>query len=211
MGTPIEEIREPTYRPKNDDARHSSDEGTFVNDGTAEAGRNTLNVDTSTVDPSMRPDPSPSRLREHAMRLDDDLAVLEAERVVSNTQRSEEKSEKSSLHRSRSRRSEPVDDFDVATNPLHEKAAIYNPPEHPNTSLAKIVKKIHSSSFIVRYITYISPIVLILLIPLLLGALKYKDADVGGVQLVWFSIWLEIVWLTLWAGRVWDTSRNVSD
>ncbi|KAL1964830.1 hypothetical protein VTN77DRAFT_6332 [Rasamsonia byssochlamydoides] len=194
MSTPIEETLEPTYHVE----PQTTDEGTFVNNGTAEPGRNTLNVDTSHVEPSLL-EPSPSRVREQAMRLDDDLAVLEAERVVSN---SEEKSEKESLNRSRSRRSETVDEFDVATNPLHEKAAIYKPPENPSTSLAKIVKRIHSSSFLVRYFTYIAPIVLILLIPLLLGALKYKDASVGGVQLVWFSIWLEIVWLTLWAGRI---------
>lgn len=43
---------------------------------------------------------------------------------------------------------------------------------------------------------------LILLIPLLLGALLFTNATVGGVELVWFMIWLEIVWLTLWAGRL---------
>jgi hypothetical protein len=152
------------------------------------------------------PDPSPSQIREHAMRLDDDLAVLEAERVVSGSQ-PDENNEKRSIHRSRSRRSEAVDDFDVATEPLHETAAVYRPPEHPNTSLGRIFRKIHNSSFLIRYVTYISPVVLILLIPLLLGALVYKNASVGGVQLVWFSIWLEIVWLTLWAGRV-STSPN---
>ncbi|KAM3418217.1 hypothetical protein BST61_g4220 [Cercospora zeina] len=46
------------------------------------------------------------------------------------------------------------------------------------------------------------PITLILLIPLLLGALVFKRATVGGVYLMWFMIWLEIVWLTLWAGRM---------
>jgi hypothetical protein len=211
MTTPIEEIDEPRYHveqpTRHDFVRHSSDEGTYINDGSAEAGRNTLNVDTSHNEPSMRYEPSPSLVRAQALQLDDDLALLEAERVVSH---SEEKSEKTtSLHRSRSRRSEPLDDFDVATNPLHETAAIYKPPEHPNTSLAKIVKKIHSSSFLIRYITYISPIVLVLLVPLLLGALKYRDTSVGGVELVWFSIWLEIVWLTLWAGRVCSIQKNL--
>lgn len=35
-----------------------------------------------------------------------------------------------------------------------------------------------------------------------MGALVFPNANVGGVSLVWFSIWLEIVWLTLWAGRI---------
>lgn len=156
-------------------------------------------IEEDDEDASMR---TPSARREQATRLEDDLMLLQAERVASrSTQGEVGGSEHQSLGRVRSRR-EPIDEFDEATNPLHEKAAIYKPPEDPNTKLSAFVKKVHQSSFIVRYITYIVPVVLILLIPLLIGALKYRDADVGGVQLVWFSIWLEIVWLTLWAGRV---------
>jgi hypothetical protein len=95
-----------------------------------------------------------------------------------------------------------VDEFDAATNPLHEKTQIYKPPEKPNSNLGKIFKRIHESSVIIRWMFYITPVTAILLIPLLLGALKFKNASVGGVKLIWFSIWLEIVWLTLWAGRV---------
>lgn len=62
--------------------------------------------------------------------------------------------------------------------------------------------KVHESSIIIRYFTYIIPLVLILLIPLLLGGLVFKDANVGGVYLMWFMVWLEVVWLSLWAGRV---------
>ncbi|KKY26464.1 putative mechanosensitive ion channel family [Phaeomoniella chlamydospora] len=140
---------------------------------------------------------SPSKNREEAYRLEDDLTMLQAERVVSNTNDEELK-----LRRSRSRRSEPIDEFDAATNPLHEKAAVYAPPEHPTTNIAKIFKKIHNSSWLIRYLSYIAPLVIILLVPLLLGALVFKQAAVGGVRLMWFSIWLEIVWLTLWAGRI---------
>ena len=44
----------------------------------------------------------------------------------------------------------------------------------------------------------------LLLIPLLVGVLlpQAQKACVGGVELVWFSVWLQIVWLTLWGGRV---------
>lgn len=145
---------------------------------------------------------TPSARREQATRLEDDLLLLQAERVASRSTQSADHGDHASLGRSRSRRTEPIDEFDEATNPLHEKAAVYRPPETPNTKLSAFVKKVHQSSFIVRYFTYIVPLVLLLLIPLLVGALKYKTANVGGVKLMWFAIWLEIVWLTLWAGRV---------
>jgi small-conductance mechanosensitive channel len=107
------------------------------------------------------------------------------------------------MARSRSRTNvEPIDDFDVSTTPIHEKAKIYQPPEHPATKVASFFKKVHNSSWLIRYFIYITPLTLILLIPLLLGAITYRDSTVGGVRLLWFSIWLEIVWLTLWAGRI---------
>lgn len=148
---------------------------------------------------------SPSAAREQSLRLEDDLALLEAERVASASTRDEggtDEGNKSTLSRTRSRRSENVDEFDEATNPLHEKAAVYNPPEDPNTKLSVFIKRLHDSSFIVRYFTYIVPVVLLLLVPLLVGALAFPNANVGGVELLWFSVWLEIVWLTLWAGRI---------
>ena len=146
--------------------------------------------------------PSPSKTREQAHRFDDDLTMLQAEQVVSTTAEGGVKRSGEML-RSRSR-VEPIDTFDADTNPIHEKAALYRPPEHPSTKVSKFFKYIHSSSWVVRYVTYIAPVVIILLIPLLLGALlpNGKQACVGGVQLVWFSIWLEILWLTLWAGRL---------
>ena len=205
MTTPISEKSEPRYTPG-----HSPIEGTVIDDGIREKDPNYLTVETGhdhTI-PS-HPSPSPSQTREEVSRLDDDLALLEAEQAVRDTEEENEKRDAASMGRTRSRRSEPVDEFDVATNPLHEQTAAYKPPEDPSTSLAKFVKRIHNSSFLIRYFSYIVPIVLLLLIPLLLGALVYKDANVGGVSLLWFSVWLEIVWLTLWAGRVSGTIISV--
>ena len=63
-------------------------------------------------------------------------------------------------------------------------------------------KKVHQSSFLVRWFVYITPPTLLLLIPLLFGIWLFPQTTVSGVELLWFGIWLELVWLTLWAGRV---------
>jgi hypothetical protein len=191
----------------------TSDDDTYVHDSQTEDRRNHLKVDTSYADDLAPHMSTPSARREQSTRLEDDLMLLQAERVASrSTQGEHGEGERTSISRSRSRRSEAVDEFDEATNPLHEKAAVYKPPESPNTRLSAFVKKIHQSSFMIRYLTYILPVVLLLLIPLLVGALAYPNASVGGVKLMWFSIWLEIVWLTLWAGRVsvaWKTATCI--
>lgn len=193
------DLREQKGKQSSNDVSPTSDDGTFVTDRNA---ANRLRVDTSyeTNEGGSQPMRTPSARREQATRLEDDLMVLQAERVASRSTQPD--NDHASLGQSRSRRDEAVDEFDEATNPLHEKAAVYKPPESPNTRLSAFVKKIHQSSFLVRYFTYIVPVVLVLLIPLLVGALKFPRANVGDVRLMWFAIWLEIVWLTLWAGRV---------
>lgn len=215
MSIPENEVPQPAYpvnekrkeRSDSDSSPTTTDEGTYVHDGSRPPhDEGHLRVDTTFQDVD-KPTRSPSAAREQAMRLEDDLAVLEAERVASRSTHATEKEgrtgdDEHSVHRSRSHRADVVDEFDEATNPLHEKAAVYNPPDKPSTGISKFVKRLHESSFIVRYLTYIVPLVLLLLIPLLVGALAYPDASVGGVQLLWFSVWLEIIWLTLWAGRV---------
>jgi len=206
MSTPVHELPQPIFNPLNEASPSSGDDGTYVAEGSFENDRNHLNLQTHqpTSDYYLSP-LSPSRTREQEHRLDDDLAVAQAEQVASTVQNSEGRghvASSMSIHQSRSRRADPVDDFDVATNPIHEKTSGYKPPDHPSTNFAKFFKKIHNSSVLVRYFTYIVPVVTLLLIPLLLGALVFKDANVGGVTLTWFAVWLEIDFLTLFAGRV---------
>lgn len=146
---------------------------------------------------------SPSHDREEAHRLADEIVMQKAERLVTSASELEGRTS-TTLQRSRSRAPEPIDDFDAATNPLHERTAGYKPPEHPSTKIAKFFKYVHESSWLVRYFTYIVPVTVILLTPILIGALTApgQNANVGSVQLLWFGVWLEIVWLTLWAGRI---------
>lgn len=144
------------------------------------------------------------RSKEDEQRLEDDLAMLQAERNVSRSQshpNAGEIARSMSIHRSKSR-PEPVDQFDVNTNPIHEKANTYSLPEHPTSGFGRAFKRVHGSNFLVRYFMYIVPLVLMILIPLLLGGLVFNRATVGGVRLFWFCVWLEVVWLTLWGGRI---------
>jgi hypothetical protein len=214
MTTPVEEIADPisnqSIRRRNNSTSQrpgTDDDGTVVGDGSfrhspprkPQESNLAVFTDANPMD-DLKSIQSPSRTREEASRLEDDLTMLKAERQVSASEQ-----EKSAMSRSKSirrtRSKEPEDDFDKATTPTHEKLA-YKPPAHPKNRAARIFKKIHKSSWLVRYFFYITPLTLLILIPLLLGALLFKNASVGGVQLVWFSIWLEIVWLSLWAGRV---------
>lgn len=223
MTTPVGERPEPTYHMDSTipatRQRSSDDDGTFVGDSLSRQHSDTqdgpgirseyrprsgthLTVDTAHDIAAMRSMQSPSQTREQASRLNDDLAVLQIEQGIEHDSLQRNQSSNRSMTRVRSRREDLVDEFDAATNPLHEQAARYNPPENPTTSFSKFFKKVHNSSWVVRYFTYITPMVLVILIPLLVGALAFPRANVGGVKLVWFSIWLMIVWLTLWAGRV---------
>ncbi|KAF1840612.1 uncharacterized protein K460DRAFT_349275 [Cucurbitaria berberidis CBS 394.84] len=225
MTTPVGDRPEPTYNMDSQThanrQRSSDDDGTFVGEPLSPQHSNRqeipgprpnnrsrsgthLTVDTAHDMAAMKSMQSPSQTREQASRLNDDLALLQIEQELNdqydNLQRGH--SVNRSMTRVRSRREDPIDEFDAATNPLHEQAARYLPPENPSTSFSKFFKKIHNSSWVVRYFTYITPMALLILIPLLVGALAFPNANVGGVRLVWFSVWLMIVWLTLWAGRL---------
>ncbi len=196
MSTPIYEAPRPQYPARNRNSSLSDDEGTL----SGEYDRNNVNEAQNyfeSID-------FKTQSREDEQRMQDDLAIVKAERIASNAQGSNNGANLSSsisMDRSRSRQ-EPVDQFDVNTNPIHEKTATFKPPEHPIGNTARLFKRIHESSFLVRYFTYIMPVLAVILVPLMLGALLFKKASVGGVRLMWFCVWLAIVWLTLWGGRV---------
>lgn len=201
MSTPIHEVPRPRFASQNVPVNSSDDEGTLS------GGCDRLNIPTNDAQTHFGVNASHSQSREEEHRLDDDLAMLQAERAVSNVQSSNTADQQlgASISKRWSRsKPEPIDQFDSNTNPIDEKAAAFNPSEHPANQFARVFKRIHDSSFLIRYFTYIVPMVALLLVPLLLGALVFKRANVGGVRLMWFSVWLEILWLTLWGGRVWE-------
>ncbi|KAL9594145.1 MAG: hypothetical protein Q9179_005527 [Wetmoreana sp. 5 TL-2023] len=180
MATPIHELPQPQYPANNGTHSQSDDEGTL----SGEYDRSSPSRENSAEKQDyLGGQPSQSQSREAESRLTDDLAMLQAERVVSNAQSERlggRITNSTSVRRSRSR-AEPIDQFDINTNPVHEKTATFRPPENPAGRFAKTFKKIHESSFLVRYFSYIVPVVLVLLVPLLLGAFLFKQATVGDI------------------------------
>ncbi|RPB24767.1 hypothetical protein L211DRAFT_784272 [Terfezia boudieri ATCC MYA-4762] len=219
MSTPRAGSPEPVYSPVQHatTSQRSRDAGQNI-DPPRLAPLNTLNLPSSgEFDnvPSPHQIRSPSHTREEKFRTNDDLELMKAERVASKVSRSSSRAvdditrSRSKRHRSRSREPEPIDEFDESVNPVHQIATIWAPPAKPKTKLAVLLKRIHESSILIRYFTYIVPVVLILLIPILLAAFVFSKAHVGqgfpfrfDVKLMWFSVWLMIVWLSLWAGRI---------
>ena len=142
MSSPVNEKEQysfPAFEPDSlHTVTHSSEEDGTLQDYPHDASidRDHLHVHTSYADgsnhysrgPRGTSPLSPSQAREQSQRLGDDLEMLRAERVVSDSAASDEESmgRGRSVGRSRSRAAgEPVDDFDVGTTPIHEKAKIY--------------------------------------------------------------------------------------
>ncbi|KAM7198099.1 Mechanosensitive ion channel domain containing protein [Naviculisporaceae sp. PSN 640] len=143
---------------------------------------------------------SPSGSREQANRLNDDLELLRAERIVSRQGRDDRS--RRSLARKRSTESGRDDAFNTvapASQPVHQK--------QKTTWLTKLWGGIKKFPRIMRYILYAIPPAILILIPVFLDIFAYDRQSKpvggrGGIQLLWFGIWLEVIWLTLWASRI---------
>ena len=143
---------------------------------------------------------SPADSREAANRLHDDMELLRAERIVS-TQDHESGRVRS---RNRSHNNERIEDAFNTTTPQVPVAGV-TPVKA--TWLTKLWISLKKFPRVLRYVVYAIPPGIIILIPVFLDLFAYdrKGKPVGGrggVQLLWFGIWLEVVWLTLWAARI---------
>lgn len=138
--------------------------------------------------------------RDQATRLVDDLTLLQAEQAVSHR----ESTELRRAH-SKTRSHEPVGQ-DVFNQPA-QTPTIGTTPAPPPNKLNKVFRNIKGLPRIIRYLFYSIPVAAFLLIPVILGAVRPQSQQAviggpGGIQLMWFGIWLEVVWLSLWAARI---------
>ncbi|KAH8165742.1 hypothetical protein CIB48_g2508 [Xylaria polymorpha] len=141
---------------------------------------------------------STAESRDEATRLVDDLTLLQAERAVSN--------EGSEIRRSHSRaRTTTSAKEDVFNQPT--QTPVLNQPPESSSTVRKVYELVKNLPRFIRYFLYSLPVTAVLLIPILLGIFLDPDSQAviggpGGIQLLWFGIWLEVVWLSLWAARI---------
>ncbi|KAK4157588.1 Mechanosensitive ion channel-domain-containing protein [Chaetomidium leptoderma] len=164
----------------------------------ADATTTEMKVDSDHLAPDAMP-LSPRDSREAAHRLHDDLELLRAERVVSH----QEHDSIRPRSKARSHREGVEDAFNTTTAP---------PPPAPvtplkSTWLTKFWLSLKKFPRVLRYVVYAIPPGIIILIPVFLDIFAYDRqggpvGGRGGVQLMWFGIWLEVVWLSLWAVRI---------
>ncbi|KFG86288.1 Mechanosensitive ion channel family protein [Metarhizium anisopliae] len=141
---------------------------------------------------------SPSVQRADASRHIDDLELLRAERLISNQEHEATKT----ASKNRAHNVEPEDAFNpTVTKEEHVRK------RNEDAALYKFWLFLKKFPRFVRYLVYLFPGAALLLIPVLLGAFRYNDGSNlvggdGGVELMWFGIWLEIVWASLWVSRM---------
>lgn len=68
--------------------------------------------------------------------------------------------------------------------------------------LGRMYRAVRNSSLLVRYFIYITPIAVLLAIPIIVGSTVARYATIGGVAMYWFFAWLEVVWFSLWVSKI---------
>lgn len=96
---------------------------------------------------------SHSRIREENHRLEDDLELLRAERVATNASGPEGSRSRRNGSRSRVIEIEPVDEFDISTNPAHDNGkGVWRPPEKPANKFAQFLKMVSTYVYLIRIV-----------------------------------------------------------
>ncbi|KZT26735.1 hypothetical protein NEOLEDRAFT_1131748 [Neolentinus lepideus HHB14362 ss-1] len=69
----------------------------------------------------------------------------------------------------------------------------------PNNKFARLYNYLLNVSIVTRWAIFIIPVIALLWIPGILGLTTFPNAEIWGVHLVFWSIWLSIVWGGWWA------------
>ncbi|KAJ9225928.1 hypothetical protein DTO207G8_345 [Paecilomyces variotii] len=78
-----------------------------------------------------------------------------------------------------------------------------DPQDGSLNRLGRMYTAILNFSVVTRYIIYVSPLALLIAVPIIVGATDVgQNAKIGGVKIVWFFTWIEVVWLSLWTSKL---------
>ncbi|GAA6058718.1 hypothetical protein JCM10212_003406 [Sporobolomyces blumeae] len=71
-----------------------------------------------------------------------------------------------------------------------------------NNWFSRAFYAVYNSSFIVRWIIYIVPVLAVLWIPAIIGFTAAPNGAIWSVPLLWWSIWLTVVWCGWWGAAL---------
>ncbi|RDW74940.1 hypothetical protein BP6252_06082 [Coleophoma cylindrospora] len=74
--------------------------------------------------------------------------------------------------------------------------------EQSVNALGRFYKKIVNFSVVTRYFVYVLPVALVLAAPIVIFAVLYPKATIGGMRAFLFFSWLEIIWLSIWISKL---------
>lgn len=66
------------------------------------------------------------------------------------------------------------------------------------TKMGMFYNKVLGFSTVTRYLVYVLPLGVVFVIPIAIGATVAKNANIGGVSILWFFVWIECSWVGLW-------------
>ncbi|SPO06028.1 related to Mechanosensitive ion channel family [Cephalotrichum gorgonifer] len=145
---------------------------------------------------------SPAATRDQDTQLYDEVELQRAERLVTTREHEQDLSNKKT--RLQTIRSNENEDDDFVPEPVKTRA---EPPTQNNSWFYRFLLRVKKFPRSVRYFLYLIPGAAVLLAPILVDYFAFESRTTpvggdGGVDLMWFGIWLEIVWCTLWITRI---------
>ncbi|KAL4889360.1 Mechanosensitive ion channel-domain-containing protein [Aspergillus ambiguus] len=73
-----------------------------------------------------------------------------------------------------------------------------DPEDGTVTRMGRVYRRLRNFSPAVKYIIYIIPVAVLLLVPVLVGMFVVPQATIGGVGVGWFFSWIFLLWIYLW-------------
>ncbi|GES57905.1 serine/threonine protein kinase [Aspergillus terreus] len=80
--------------------------------------------------------------------------------------------------------------------------SIDEPEDGTVTRMGRVYNKVRNFSVVTRYIIYMVPIALLLLIPVFVPMFVAPNATIGGVGVGWFFLWIFLLWVYIWVCKV---------